>query len=85
MAETPAVKDGLLFRGRVKKKEIVEGKNGQPTRYFLHCDALGVEPVLKVQVSSSDYEKYQTGSSIQTFLDFSVRREGWLTFSPVVQ
>ena len=85
MAETPAVKDGHLFRGRVKKKEIVDGKNGSPTRYFLHCDALGVEPVLKVQVNSTDFEKYQMGSSIQTFLDYSVRREGWLTFSPVTQ
>ena len=85
MAETPAQKDGLLFHGRVKKKEIVEGKNGNPARYFLHCDALGVEPVLKIQVSTADYEKYQMGSPIRTFLDFSVRREGWLTFVPVAQ
>ena len=84
MAEAPQ-KDGLIFRGRVKKKEIVEGKNGSSTRYFLHCDALGVEPVLKVQVNSTDYEKYQEGSPIQTFMDFSVRREGWLTFTPKAQ
>ena len=76
-------KQGLVIRGRIKKKEFIEGKDGKPTRYFLIVDALGMEGVLKIQLPLATWNELQVGSEYTSFLDFTCRREGWLTFTPV--
>lgn len=88
MAENQTVKSeqkqGLYIFGRLKKKEMRPGRNGNPDRYFFIVDALGMEGVLVVQISPTDFERYTVGQDFKSMLDFTVRREGWLTFTPVV-
>lgn len=77
-------KQGLFIFGRLKKKEIRNGRNGNPDRYFFIVDALGMEGVLTIQVNTTDFERYTVGQEFKSCLDFTVRREGWLTFMPVI-
>lgn len=83
MAEEKEPKQGLMIRGRIKKKEFQEGKEGKETRYFLLVDALGMDGVLKIQLPLAVWTALEIGTTYQSFLDFTVRREGWLTFIPV--
>ncbi|MCL2790867.1 MAG: hypothetical protein FWD79_09525 [Desulfobulbus sp.] len=77
-------KQGLYIFGRLKKKERRDGRNGNPDRFFFIVDALGMEGVLTIQVNPSDFDRYAIGQEFKSSLDFTVRREGWLTFKPVV-
>lgn len=77
-------KQGLYIFGRLKKKEKRDGRNGNPDRYFFIVDVLGMEGVLNIQVNPADFERYVVGQDFKSSVDFSVRREGWLTFFPVV-
>ncbi len=76
-------RQGLLVNGRIKKKEFKEGQNGNKDRFFIIVDALGMDGVMNIQLPRDTYDKLQVGQNFKSLLDFTVRREGWLTFSPL--
>lgn len=76
-------KQGLVVRGRIKKKEFQEGKDGKETRYFLLVDALGMDGVLKIKLPLAVWSEQVVGATYHAYLDFTCRREGWLEFQPL--